>query len=311
MKYGLLNIIIAFILLSMTACETVVNIHISETDKQIVVNGLFDQTAPLELSITESISPYNENIDIQDLTQSEVALYENAIFIEYMTYHRAPGAESGNYYSTLIPHPGNNYSIEITDPVYGKVKALSGIPTEVIISKSWANWTPWGEDTLNVIRFNFEFELDDPPEENYYYLTIGCPLLKPDTTGGAYVIFDYQYAQIYSADIANPQLYLKNGWLFTDVNFNGTKYLISGTATMYVNPCCDYDPDVIINKKELYVFLENLSQEAHNFHSSYAQRLSIQNDFYAEPSSIYSNIDNGNGIFGGSSLTEIQIPIKY
>jgi hypothetical protein len=228
-----------------------------------------------------------------------------------MTYHRAPGAESGHYYSTLIPNPGNNYSIEISDPVYGNVKASSSLPAEVSLLNAWANWTPWGEDTLNVIRFNFEFELDDPPEENYYYLTIGCPLLKPDINDGKYVIFDYQYAQIYSADIANPQLYLKNGWLFSDVNFNGARYLISGTATMYVHPCCDYGPDVIIDKKELYVFLENLSREAHDFHSSYAQRLSIQNDFYAEPSSIYSNIDNGTGIFGGSSLTEIRIPIKY
>ncbi len=311
MKYGSLNIAFALTLILVSACEKDVTINIPEADKQMVVNGLFDQTKTMQVSLTESIYTYDEEIELKDLTGSEVALYENAVFIEYLTYIKPSGEESGNYCSTLIPKPGNNYKIDITDPDYGHVTALSGIPPQVTILKSRANWTPWGEDTLNVIRFNFEFELDDPPEENYYYLTIACPLLKPDTVTGEYKIFDYQYAQIYSADIASPQSYLKNGWLFTDVNFNGTKYIISGTATMYVYPCCDYDENVIIDKTKLYVFLENLSKEARDFHSTYALRLSTQNDFYAEPNFIYSNIDNGLGIFGGSSLTELHIPIDY
>lgn len=311
MKLKTKYIVPVLFLIVLTACEKDVIIEVPEAKKQMVVNGLFHQTLPLRVSITESISPYDENIDLRDLTGSEVSLYKNADFIEYLTYIKDPGETLGNFYSTIIPQPGNKYRIDISAPGYGHVSALSGLPDPVSLYNEKSNWTPWGEDTLNVIRFNFEFELDDPPENNYYYLTIGCPLLKPDPATGEYKIFDYQYAEIYSADIASPQLYLKNGWLFKDVNFNGTRYAISGTATMYVKPCCDYAPEVIIDKKELYVFLENLSKEAWDFHSSYATYLQTQNDFYAEPGSVYSNIHNGLGIFGGSGLTEVRIPVNY
>lgn len=311
MKNKLSHIVFLITLTALSACEKDVLVDIKEAKKQLVVNGLFNQMVPFQTNITESISPYDEKINLRDLTRSEVALYENDVFIEFMSYHKEAEEITGNYYSTLTPTPGNKYRIEITDPVYGRVTAISGIPSQATILNTKSNWTPWGEDTLNVIRFNFEFELDDPPEENYYYLTIGCPLLKPDPTTGDYKIFDFQYAEIYSADIASPQTYLKNGLLFKDANFNGTKYTISGTATMYIFPCCEYESDVIIDKKKLFVFLENLSEEAHNFHTSYAQRLNTQNDLYAEPGPVYSNINNGIGIFGGSNLTETRIPIMY
>ncbi len=311
MKLRILHIAFTLSLIIVMACEKDFDITIKESEKQMVVNGLFNQSAPIQMSITESFSPYVETVNIRDLTRSEVALLENGSLIENMIYFKHPDEEYGKYYSTSIPKQGNNYRIEITDPVYGRVTANSAIPSHVIISDSKSNWTPWGEDTLLVIRFNFEFILEDPPEDNYYYMSIGCPLLKPNEITGIYEAFDYQYAEIYTADIARPELYLKNGWLFDDKVFNGAAYTISGTATMYTHPCCDFNDDVIIDKSELYVFLENLSNEAYEFHSSYAQRLKVQDDIYSEPGSVYSNINNGVGVFGGVNLTENHIPIVY
>lgn len=311
MKLKILHIAYIISLIVLVACEKDFEIDVHESKNQMVVNGLFNQSAPIQMSITESFYPYDETLDIRDLTRSEVVLFENGSLVDELTYFKYTNEKFGKYYSNYVPKQNSNYRIEITDPVYGRVTANSAVPSHVIISNPKSNWTPWGEDTLNVIRFNFEFVLEDPPEENYYYMTIGCPLLKPNEITGIYEIFDYQYAEIYTADIARPELYLKNGWLFEDKIFNNNAYTISGTATMYVYPCCEYSDEVIIDKSELYVFLENLSSEAYEFHSSYAQRLFNQNDFYSEPGLIYSNINNGIGIFGGVNLTEAHIPIVY
>jgi len=311
MKLKILHIAYILSMIILMACEKDVEIDVKESKKQMVVNGLFNQSSPIQMSITESFSPYDETLNTRDLTRSEVVLFENGSLIDNLTYFKQPDEEYGKYYSTYIPRQNHNYRIEITDPVYGRVTANSAIPSHVIITDSKSNWTSWGEDTLEVIRFNFEFVLEDPPMGNYYYIIIGCPLLKPNVITGIYEVFDYQYAEIYTADIARPELYLKNGWLFEDKIFNGTAYTISGTATMHVNPCCEYSDDVIIDKSELYVFLENLSVEAYKFHTSYAERLLTQNDFYAEPGLVYSNINNGIGVFGGVNITEIHIPIVY
>jgi hypothetical protein len=125
----------------------------------------------------------------------------------------------------------------------------------------------------------------------------------------------YQYAEISTGSLIYSQLYLKNGLIFTDAIFNNKNYEISGTATTYSYPFGDFDrtdeENLILDTTHLYISMHHLSPELYKFHSSYATKLDNENDIYSEPTPVFSNIENGLGIFGGENVTVKKIVIKY
>lgn len=305
-------IIILFAIL--TSCEKEFDLNIEDSDKKIVINSVFNTTEPISAEITKSSSP-NGIILINELENANVSLYENNSFIENLVYQKTSSDYIGKFISITIPISGKEYTIKVDEPNFKKAEAKSYVPAKIAINSETVNHIEWGGNNSGPIRFNFSFILDDTDGLDYYFMTMYFPVLYVNPVTNDTTLHAYQYAEILTGNLPNSQLYVKNGLLFTDEIFNNTNYEISGTATTYAETFGDYDltnrEDLILDTTNLYISLHHLSPELYYFYSSHATSLDNENDIYSEPTPIFSNVENGLGIFGGENLTLKKVVIEY
>jgi len=310
-------IIIVTIFFSLTSCEKEFIIKVENADKKIVVNSVFSDAGIIKTEVSKSFSPYGE-IKVEELNNAEVKLYKNGTFVENLVYSKEVNEYLGTYKSSEIPEIGKEYMIEVTESELGKVKANSSVPEHSNVSFASVNKIIWGEDNANSYRYNYSFTLEDAQSDDYYYITMALPVLKENEETGEKEFYAFQYAEILTASLPEQQPYIKNGILFKDEAFNGSDFEIYGTATTYMHPFGDYlPPDDWLNETysldttQLYIRLHHLSKDLYDFYSSHSIKLQNEDDIYSEPTPIYSNIENGFGIFGGENVTLMKVDIVY
>ena len=299
------------------SCDDVMNIDLQGGDNKIVINSIFNGDENLSVTVTQSMNPYDLKA-VRELNNATVLLYENDLLKDTLKYKKNPGDTIGRFYSDVTPVTGPEYKILVKDNL-GEASSVSSLPDQTPIVYDSAIWMKWTEveDTINTIRYYFKIIIDDPEGDDYYYLIISCPVYKYNENTGAYEFYTWQNAEIETADLPQTQIFLRNGLLFNDDVFDGTRKIISGTATMYSYPCCYFaerdedESDLIIDKSKLHVELHTLSEEVWHYNSSYAKKMSSENNIYSEPTTIYNNIENGLGIFGGENLAQVDTEIIY
>ncbi len=294
------------------SCEKELKIELDDADRLIVANSVFTPEEVFRVEVTKSFSPF-ESIQIEELSNAKVSLYENGIFVEELIYSKDADDVIGNFSSTIIPTVEKTYLIEVEDPVLGKAKGSSHIPKKIATNNDEVKWILWGDDNITSARYEFSFEIEDLPEENFYFLTMSFPILKLNASTNQYDFHTYQYAEINTGNLPDNQLYVKNGLLFKDEYFNGNNHAVTGTATTYQNPFGDFDGsgDLMRDTSILRIELHSLSQELYNFYTSHAVLLKNQNDIYSEPTQVFTNIENGLGSFAGENITLIETEIEY
>lgn len=307
------KILIFSLIFGFFSCEKELVLDIDGANDQIVINSLFNPDEVLSASVTKSMSPLNPNL-IEELSTAEVKLYENNVFKEIMTYYKSPDDVVGKFYSTFNPELGENYSIKVKSGEKEASTVNDMVPVNTPINSSAVNWIEWGDST-NIIRYLFDITFVDPPGASYYYFNAFFPVYELNESSGNYEFFANQYLEIGTNDLPNHQLYINNSLLFNDEGFNGEAKQISGTVTTFTQPSLISDEneqvDRIINKSKLYIQFHSVSDEGYKFHSSYAKEFSTAVDIYSEPTVVYSNIENGLGIFAGENITPLEIEIVY
>ena len=297
-----------------TSCEKEFILNPPESDKLIVINSIFNNSEVLSASVTETLVVQQN--DVVELTNAKVSLFENDNFIENLVYSKKEGEEIGQFYSSIIPQLGATYKLEVENVNNKKVIAESELPSEVFLESGLATWIVWStpEDTSFIIRYYFEIDFTDPAEDNYYYITASLPVYKKDTINNTRSFDSWQYAEILTGDLPNHQIYINNALLFKDGTFNNGYKKITGTVTTSSQPDVFYyddDPINELDKTKMRFQLHTLSKDAYNFCSSYARKIAAQDDLYSEPIVIFTNVENGLGLFAGESISNVEVPIKY
>ena len=297
---------------SIFACEKDLTIEMDESDQLIIINSVFNPEDIFRIEVTKSFSPFGSS-QVEELKDAKVSLLENGSFLEELTYASDAGETIGSFASTIIPSKNKIYQIEVEDPKLGKAQASSIIPDKVNVDNVLIEWTRWGKNNLTSVRYLFSFELNDQQQENYYFLTMSSPIYKLNSETDEYEFHANQYMEIKTGDLPEHQLYVRNGLLFRDENFDGNTYQIVGSATTYLQPFGDFDQagDLMRDTSVLQIQLHSLSEELYNFYSSHSTVLLNQNDIYSEPAPIYTNVENGLGTFGGENITVIDAEISY
>ncbi len=147
---------------------------------------------------------------------------------------------------------------------------------------------------------------DDPDQENYYsfkILQVGEPdtaIYDADNDGQLDTfIFQNSYFSELATDDPNGLGVgqFPNEILFSDKNFNGQSYSFEILALIW-----GQDEDIVLQ-------YENISESDFFFRQSYVNYLNAQDfGFFAEPVTLYSNIDQGLGVF--RAFDRQQIPIE-
>lgn len=298
------KIVLYFIfLVSLTSCEdfftATKEIDLEEYAGQVTVIGRLSNTdvsnelARTQLSygvlVTRSRSvldtsnfPLIENADIR--LSSDEGVDINFEFNEKTGYYFPPNNGNSRFEGISVEE---NTHYELTVDVPGEERLSSscetktfGVVNDIKIIKN--DIDGGGGSTLDRIQI----QVDDPVGENYYYLNVFYEGLSYFEKG-----YLYSYSSIFDD---SPEL-------FSDELFDGKTEVLEFWSERY-----DKVRESEIDRVK--IILWSLSKEEYDFRTSLIANEIARDNPFAEPSIVFSNIENGVGIFSMSNAERIITP---
>ncbi|MBE6263631.1 MAG: DUF4249 domain-containing protein [Prevotella sp.] len=318
-----------------TSCEKEIEFN-TQYENGIAVYAVAIPGDPLSLKISRSFT-VNDNPkmtfsslsisrDFDSLYRSQIVIKDAAAEIlvnnkdRYTLHYNTESPY--NYTCDYIPKEGDNIAISVKAPDYKDVYAtakvetsqkIDVVKTEILYKESEYDGSltfndpreEYGVDTVMLITLKIK---DNPSVHNFYRLRIrGVAVSEEEMLPGHSLDF-YTITDLFSSDdiiFMDSQLTKSYaGWkagmtnVFDDHLFNGQEY----TFTVESRKRFGKNPRVIVD-------LQSISQDLYYFLKSYMLFRISTDDVYTTPVGIYSNIENGWGIFG--TLSTDQHVIYY
>lgn len=280
-------IIILSIMIFFTSCTKIVDILYPEHTPELVVNCIFTTDSLLTVQVSTTVA-YNDSIENEFTKNLDIELYCNNTYVENLT-----NVGEGTYISSTYPEIEKTYKIIINRENAETITAKSYIPKlpeyinfDTILS---FYYNPQEEDyySLGLLSIN-----DYPTTNNYYSFQLTTHTEYSTYTDIEYIDYKYTDERLKSSEI---EKYGLNFMLFTDKYFNGENVTLNFD---YEAPCTDFQPAYLVYK------FKSLSSDYYKYINSliiHSENQDYFNDpFYVgQPVRVYSNIENGYGIFAG------------
>jgi len=302
-------ILLLFVILLVASCRKELPLPDLNAANIIVINSVFNVTDNLEVHVSNSCHIKSENCLLDFVPDAQVVLKDGSNNQLASLTHQGNGVYTA---PGLTMESEENYHLEVTGPAPDQVK-LSGkskIPKAISCTYIGAEERIYSED----VTWSFEVEIDDDPEEKNYYLLEGYyDLGDHEHHNGTNEVNNYEIPHFvhYTSDInsENRDIYAAYDYLeyglrtvyLTDENFNGQKY----KAQFAIG---DFDLLIVpLDSVKAMLSIKSVSEEMYLHHKSIETHLFSQSSFFSEPTTIYSNIENGAGIFGAYSEQKMEI----
>tara|TARA_B100000579_G_C22733356_1_gene805418 strand:+ start:64 stop:1032 length:969 start_codon:yes stop_codon:yes gene_type:complete len=303
--------------------EQVVELEIPGHTPFLVVNGILDTDSIISLHVSNSIGAFQQG-EINSISDATVLLYENnnllgemvvddnnvdsVYILEQSGYWWGAEQTAPIYYYNFeaLPQVGSTYSIEVDHSNYESVFAQTTVPEQIelsdleIIDNS-------GLSEVYVSTLNLSF-LDDPNVNNYYRIRLFLHTsVEYEGNGGSVEKYRKEYPLVlYSNDPSFSQGIPWDGYsfsgrrvFFSDDLFNGTQKEISFDF--------EYKIDTEMGDS-IFLQLTSFSEEAFNYYNSMeANDDSFFSDIGTEPVPIFTNVENGAGVF--ASGKSVYFPV--
>ena len=294
------NIIISiFVVSAFVSCQKVLELDEETKTSKLVVNSLFDDQGRWEVNVSRSLSVL-DNGQLSIIDDAIVSIYEGGNLVSNLIY-------DGEKYIALglisSPIAGKEYRVEVSAPNYNSVSSKDICPVSVPLINVVTD-TAINSFNEGVVTFDVTFQ-DPGGSDNYYGigLEITRYYIQSNTSGG----FDTILSDVYEPYINSTNPIIDNSG--TD-NFSQTltfkDNLIEGERTTlsfdysyyYISSPNEY----IVSKIKFYSF----SEATYNYTKSYEAFRNTDGNPFAEPVQVYTNVENGFGIFGGRSIYELE-----
>ncbi len=299
------NIIIyLFVSLVLFSCEKTIQIEIPDNGRKLVINSFFGADSVLRVSLTESQYILDSKPIFERVPNAEISLFVEGSFVE-----KLQETLDSSYTGKYALKADQNYKIEVKVADYPVSVAESNIPKKTEINKFEAYKTK-DEEGFDAIGFTIDFK-DDINVENYYFIQISERVEEQGTsyeTGNDTVFVYNNTLSLYSSDpnAFSDDWYLDKGLLVNDNLLNGKEYSLKFFAyggyyySMYDEFGNPVEPDNI--KATYYVSFYSVSKGYYLYYKSLSKHLEAQDEFFMEPVQVYTNVENGFGIFAGYSV---------
>lgn len=286
------NFFLIIIILFLVACERETEIDIPKSESKIAVSCFLIPQKNIDIYICQSIHIYDtKEIPI---TNATVELFEENTKIQTIPHH-----ENGFYRTDIQPTIGKNYAVEIKVPGFEPIKAQTDIPFPVIIDSTKTTryvGTNKNGKTLSFYQiFISSLEINnDIAHYKYIFeaLTDSINMFGQVNLGKAfsYDAFIMKEGDIYNTFFSNQ---LNNNPTFNlNLYFEDPIDFFFGEDTVKFT----ISSQIYSLSKELYLYEKSLKKYAENQNNIWEQN---------NPPLIYSNIENGYGIFAGLSFSNI------
>ncbi len=321
MKRAPFSILMLVVFLAACQQDLIIDADIPEPDAELVVSGLFrpdslwevyiNTTTPL-LGTTKPTAVTDATVEILEGDQViDVLPYEGSVFSQSLPHvffdPDENRASMGRYRSRgKQPRVGTEYRIRVTAPGFDAVTGTGHIPRQVALLEGAYRENVAADvvGALDEVRLTFE---DPTGETNYYNLRVHHQGV--DTTSGFVGAVSYGFSVI--SDLqddffgANPDDFLgdrdlfevkEDGVTFNDAFFDGQrKEIVLQVRGRAARGCSSGGAFVC----RTIVELSTVTEAFYRYHRTLQLQSESTENPFAEPVSIFSNMDNGLGVFAG------------
>lgn len=173
-----------------SGCQKVINVDLNEAEPRIVIEAMITNLkGPYTVKISKSGSYFNQPV-LPSVSGAVVIITDNTGIVDTLKEIR-----SGIYLTSKIRGiPGRTYTLKVLSEnkeYTGSTTMNSFVPIDSLnLSKNQSQHFGLGGDNINEIHLEINCFFHDPPEKNYYRLTV----FTNDTTGSDYYhLYDDQY----------------------------------------------------------------------------------------------------------------------
>ena len=342
-----------FILSLLVSCETTVEVELPKYPAQLTANSLFTSDSIWKIELTQNRSVL-ESAPFAPVNDADVRITgPDGVDIPLTYWKSAPGTGNSIYRAEgERPLEGTTYSLTVKHPTLGNAMASGQIrqPPTPVLNVSWDTTDVRQKTNFSSTETSYgvTITLDDPPEENYYSLSIMYRvgnIRERDINGDGKPEYFIRKSQETRVSIQSDDPVVDNplgGGLgelyFKDVSFNGQEYALKlymsqafgVTNARYLDSFVPFKPlttpytfDVydeegnliypkgsVIYPYQLYVVLRTVTEEYYQYIYTRDLQVSVEDNPFAQPVQIYDNIDGGLGIFAGYSQTQYDFGIR-
>jgi len=306
MKY--IYLFVFFVLLVFSSCEKKLDIDLPDSEKHLVVNGIICPDSLFRIRISKSQNVL-DNDPISYISDAIVELIVNGTDTVTMEpYHE------GIYEVNIYPKVNDSYKLFVDNneltPVTSNVTLLPPVPITSIDTSIQYNTYDYGDGNYyGEYEIHFDISVsDDPSMDDYYFLAVSTiqPIFEDNGFGQFYLSgFEEYYLDYDSNDPvfkSNSQFTINGitGQVVSDEIFNGTDYTFSINTNFF--PFYNIEGLNYNEPIQVIVKLLTVNADIYRYIISFNLNQETQYDPFAQPVQIYSNIENGLGIFSGYTM---------
>jgi hypothetical protein len=297
--YSLIVISQLFLLSCKSLIKEIDPSFLPETDSKLVVACFISpQDTVLAAKVTETKLLIGTTGDIKDdITNASVSLSDGSKTIQ-LVYN----AKLGYFRALPAALPilvGKTYTISVSTPDGRQVSASTTVPNSIAIKEVKINSTPVNDFQQKNLEIGTEYDVkviwqDKAAETNYYRALSEFIAIygSPDPKNVKNIIYTpiYTIVDLRTIDDKNMDgqlLSLNNNYLATNIGVNNQGQLIDLSNKS-------------LNKIKVGLFQTDIHY--YNYHTSLHRQRENNNPF-AEPALLYTNIKGGFGCFGSYNAT--------
>ncbi len=272
-----------------SSCEKEVTFNF-EHEPRLCLNCILnpDSTITANLTLSKKLDKSNNFVPVENAT---IDLYEEDVLLG-----KLQEVGNGNYKLMKKPVKGKKYDIIVDVSGYKRVSATTTVPVapEISYSKDTTGHSNYNDRIL----YNLNVEIIDKPGKDYYWL-YGSWKVGGVIYGGGCRTINAPFVDVFNRNI---DLEAKYGFThFLQIRISDEGY--DGQVLSFIIP------DFV--ERDEYTAQHFLNADEH--YDKYIKTTIINKmkedselPFY-EPIQIYSNIENGYGIFGSCAITTVKL----
>lgn len=298
---NLFPIILILSVLTLSNCTKQIDFDEQDIAPRIVVNSLFTNDSVWSAHISRSVGVL-DNTSYTTIDDASVNIFdENTNLVTTLT-HQGNGLYTSP--TGVSPLPNQSYTLEASASGYESVNATNFIPPAVpIYQLDTVTSTNSNDETILEATITFQ---DPPNVSNYYMLEV---LVKGTWESWEGDSIEFREPLEISCDDINVETVnrfnfggFENTYLYLmlkDQNFDGENYALTFSVINYAE----------LKEMELFgeIRLVNTSEAYFNYLTSFNMYQRTINNPFATPVQVYSNVNNGMGIFAGGTLTSWDV----
>lgn len=253
--------------------------------------------------VTRTYGLFEERPNLDTFSRATVELYENGdLLYNYEELEQGFQINYAQEISDLFGGVGNTYELRVSHPDYPSVSATQKMPESVPLTDIKVERNIVTNPTFGGLELNgdLEFTLNDPPgEENFYELILVHTLFFTFTDAdgnefeesyGSSVYFD-EDEEFADSNPNTERGSSYTGLLLRDTNFDGQEFRFSAKFTEFISAGGEYD------RSEFRLLWRCVSPDYFRFSKSLNDNQIAEGNPFAEPVSLFSNIEGGVGAF--------------